>query len=367
MFKPLSNLNQLKFAVYLSLLFAANTSALAGNPARPEESVAANQHMLSEVGSATLPAAGFNPLTASDDDLVYFGFPPRPDATKYPDKHQHWQRAVSIPTQYLTPEFQATTLENRPHAATHAVTTNAITTNATRAASHNWSGYAAYTTSGAFKTNNSTIMTEFTVPSVSASTCNNSWEYASQWVGFDGYNSNDVLQAGVETDAICAGTSRAAFYSFWIEWYPYSEVRISNLPVSAGDTVEVIVWYTTSAPNGHAYIANLTKKVAVSGWFNQPSGTTFVGNSAEWIVEAPTVNGSLATIPNFGSVTLIDNAEGAFTTNGFQGATSNWSTVYPGACDYGYVIYDISMVSATNTVLVSPALSGISTIKYTQY
>ena len=46
--------------------------------------------------------------------------------------------------------------------------------------------------------------------------------------------SADVLQAGIEFDAYCSGTTTASYYSAWYEWYPFGEVRILNFPIVAG-------------------------------------------------------------------------------------------------------------------------------------
>jgi hypothetical protein len=59
------------------------------------------------------------------------------------------------------------------------------------------------------------------------------------WVGIDGAGSNDVLQAGVEADALCYYSYgypvTSTYYSAWFEWYwagcnCYPEQRISNFP-----------------------------------------------------------------------------------------------------------------------------------------
>jgi hypothetical protein len=50
-------------------------------------------------GIRTFPAppANFQPLTASDEELAAYGFPPRPDQKGDPDSYRVWARAMSIP------------------------------------------------------------------------------------------------------------------------------------------------------------------------------------------------------------------------------------------------------------------------------
>jgi hypothetical protein len=119
-------------------------------------------------------------------------------------------------------------------------------------------------------------------------------------VGFDGFTSStDVLQAGTEADALCFGGTTFAYYSAWFEWYPFAEVRIGGFPVSGGDLIGTTVWYTTSAPNGHAYIVDYTTQQSTGVNFSIPGGTTYQGNSAEWILERPGIGGGLANLANY--------------------------------------------------------------------
>ena len=68
--------------------------------------------------------------------------------------------------------------------------------------------------------------------------------------------------------------------------------------MAPGDEMFVEVW-NNSATVGSAYLVNVTQQKAVSLSFDAPSGTKLVGNSAEWIMERPTVNGSFANLTNY--------------------------------------------------------------------
>ena len=160
-----------------------------------------------------------------------------------------------------------------------------------------------YDPSGPFLAAGSYVSAMWTIPTVQQAfgTCTGSWEYSSQWIGFDGFNSNDVLQAGSEADAYCAGGTKQQYYGLWFEWYPLASVVISNFPINPGDLIEVQVWYTTASPHGGAYILDLTTQQVTSVGFTPPSGTTFQGSSVEWVVEAPTVNGGQSALTNYTS------------------------------------------------------------------
>jgi hypothetical protein len=167
--------------------------------------------------------------------------------------------------------------------------------------SDNWSGYVDF--SGATSYGSSSfyyILNEFVVPVAEQAlgACTGGWDWGSAWNGIDGWGSPDVLQAGIEFDAYCSGTTRASYYSAWYEWYPYGEVRIGGLPIAPGDDVFVEVW-NTSSTQGHAYLVNLNNNLSTVVGFTAYPGYPLVGNSAEWVVERPTVGGSLATLTNY--------------------------------------------------------------------
>ncbi|MBN4900037.1 hypothetical protein IDG68_14295, partial [Staphylococcus sp. EG-SA-21] len=126
---------------------------------------------------------------------------------------------------------------------------NAVVT----ATSTNWSGSAIYSAAHPFRAE--AIIGEFVVPTARQrfGACSGGWDYSAQWAGIDGLGSNDVLQAGVEADAYCSGSTTASYYSAWIEWYPYNEVRVSSPAVHPGDLIYVQIWNTTPT-TGIAYI-----------------------------------------------------------------------------------------------------------------
>jgi hypothetical protein len=76
-----------------------------------------------------------------------------------------------------------------------------------------------------------------------------------------------------------------------------------NFPINIGDTVDCVICTTGSgATEASIFFSNLSTGLSTSFKITAPANTKLVGNSAEWIVETPTVNGSLATLADYGFV-----------------------------------------------------------------
>jgi hypothetical protein len=73
---------------------------------------------------------------------------------------------------------------------------------------------------------------------------------------------------------------------------------------------------------GWFYLYNATQNVATANMSTtQPSGAPFIGHEAEWIMERPTVNGSITTLANYSTATL----SGAWASD-YQGVTHYYSS-----------------------------------------
>lgn len=284
------------FSVAIALCVPSALALAHGTP--PPESIAADQTSSQEVVVVPPPPRGFDPASASDTELQQNGFPPRPDPQSEPDAYAHWKKLVSVP-RVANPKLQLTTITNNP--AQRLRIGGTLQNGTTKGYFYNWSGAALAANKHTFTKNMSAIYGEWVVPVAQQAfgVCNGFWDYSSQWVGFDGLNNSDVLQAGTEVDAYCSAGTTSTFYSAWYEWYPYDETRVSLPDVEPGDYMGVEVWYTTESPNGNAYIANFTLDSAESYAFTIPPSTTYYGDSAEWIEERPEVGGVYADLTNY--------------------------------------------------------------------
>lgn len=306
--------NLLPALMGLLVLSAPLATVAQNSPATPRP-LQPNEHALNLPGATTIeaPAAGFDPIAASDEELAYYGFPPRPDQAAQPKAYATWVEAMHHSQTRVFPKLEQTAIYHGPAQIKKNANPTATESNASLALqpsntlySSNWSGYVDF--SGASSYGSSSyyfLVNRMVIPIAQQSGCTGGWAYGSGWNGIDGWGSGDVLQAGVEFDAYCNGTTRAAYYSAWYEWYPYGEVRISSLPVAPGDDMFVEVWHT-SATQGYAYLVNYDTNQYVDIGFTAPSGTKLIGNSAEWIVEAPTVGGSIATIVDYTKMPFWD-------------------------------------------------------------
>lgn len=177
--------------------------------------------------------------------------------------------------------------------------------------STNWSGYAVSTTAamGCVPASGVSAYTSvsgtWTVPTVTGSSggggllgglLGGSSTYSAVWTGIDGFNTGDtnLIQAGTEQDVV-NGTPQ---YSAWWEILPAPETAIPNLSVQPGDSITVTIDQVSS---GTWNIAMTDTRGANVQSFNTTQSYSGALSSAEWIVEAPTVNGTQSALANYGS------------------------------------------------------------------
>jgi hypothetical protein len=274
--------------------------------------------------TAVAPPDGFNPVEASDDELSMYGFPPRPNADLEPKAYATWAKAMAASKIRVFPQLAQTNHfagPTRPAVPNKAVPHDSA---AGTSNSYNWSGIVDFSGATSYNSNTSfyVILGQWVVPVAEQAygACTGAWDYSVSWVGIDGWGSPDVLQAGTQSDGYCSGSTKSTYYSFWYEWFPNSWTNVTNLPVSAGDNVFVEIW-NTSSTQGYAYMVNFQTNQSATVGFSAPAGTTLVGNSAEWIVERPEINGSLATLTNYIGDYFSD----------CYARTENWTLYDPGS------------------------------------
>ena len=293
----------LSSALTAVVLLAAPLAGIAQNA---PHKLQPNEHALNLPGATTIaaPPAGFDPLAASDEELAYYGFPPQPNKNTEPKAYSTWARAMQHSKTRIVPSLEQTAIFHGPMKQAKAQNAASVAGNLalgvpSNSNSYNWSGYVDF--SGATSYGSKSfyyLVNDMVVPLAKQSGCDGGWDWGSEWNGIDGWGSSDVLQAGVEFDAYCSGSTKSTYYSAWYEWYPYGEVRISSLPVVPGDDLFVEVWHTSST-QGYAYIVNENTGQYVDIGFTAYPGYPLIGNSAEWVVERPSVGGTLATLSDY--------------------------------------------------------------------
>lgn len=286
---------------------------------------------------------GFDPSQASDRQLLHHGLPRRPDAEKQAAWRAVWDKAISRPTTWIVPEFHE--MPERTHGPMLAdgVADRAELANAT---STNWSGAADFAAKGSpFRW----VAGQWTVPNPHAPGSGS--YYASEWVGIDGDGSNDVLQAGTETEVIEILWFTLTNVYTWFEWFPAGEVAISNLSVSPGDVMYCLIC-VTSTTTATVYFSNQSTNVSTSFTITAPAGTSLQGNSAEWVVERPSVNGQATSLTDY-DVVYFDECLAGWSGRGTIGV-DDLSGATP-----------ITMTDGSGTTLSEPTVENNHVLKLT--
>jgi hypothetical protein len=181
-------------------------------------------------------------LRLSKKELLERGYPPRPDP-KALEPFRSWLRVVSTPKTIVNPR-----LTPNP-GITHGPLLPAGTTNPI------WSGFVLQ--GAGF----SGVTGLWNVP-VAFSGELNVLDQSALWVGIDGYNLSDLIQAGTEQNILQVAFfgniwSFTSYYA-WTEFLPQQSVEqvISNLDVNPGDEMSVSVNFDASA--AIIFVSNLT-------------------------------------------------------------------------------------------------------------
>jgi hypothetical protein len=267
------------------------------------------------------PPEGFRPLDAEDRELRAYGFPRRP--TENPDQLKRWERAYDRKLQFIRPTFRRMDYKRRriPGKAGHKIDHGVEISNI-------WSGAVVYAPPGATMR---WVEGEWTVPNAFPPGGGNpilsTWYSASTWIGIDGDGSPDVLQAGCDSDVLnpVFGITVRQLNPWW-EWYPEDSYWISNFPVSQGDTMSCLICAdTSSATAAEIFMMNDTNGAHASFAVTAPTGTSLVGNCAEWIVEALEIDTSVPELASYGSAYF--DACFAGTSNGAELQAGDGNTI----------------------------------------
>ncbi|MGN6473323.1 MAG: G1 family glutamic endopeptidase [Mycobacteriales bacterium] len=150
------------------------------------------------------------------------------------------------------------------------------------ATSLNWAGYAVTPASNDVTSVNST----FTVPTAGLVPPG----FAATWTGIGGYNTSDLIQAGVSENSLPDNPLLGTQYNAWYEILPAAETPIDGCStdpactVTPGDKVSVSI--SLAGTNLWAISINDT----TAGWsWSQNIPYASSQSSAEWIHEAPTL------------------------------------------------------------------------------
>lgn len=271
-----------------------------------------------EIGTFEPPTHGFDPLKASPAELEKHGFPSRPTNARQLERYTRVMNRLKDRFQYVPPTFSIVPDK------LHVPRIRRLADGTERSSS--WSGGVVYAPTGqSFKW----VQGDWVVPFVAALK-QNEWEYLSSWIGIDGDGSSDVCQAGVSCDVFQSGNNVVTDIYPWWEWFGGPTVKLTSIAVRPGDMITVLICTTQGAGSSSAtaFYSNQTTGASTSFVLTAPQNVTLVGNSAEWIVEAPQLidaqgQFSQSQLPFYGGV-FFTNCEAWLTNDDVvDGATGN--------------------------------------------
>jgi Peptidase A4 family len=156
------------------------------------------------------------------------------------------------------------------------------------ATSTNWSGYAVTGANGSV----SDVKASWLVPMVSCDPKNPTNQYASFWVGIDGYSSNTVEQIGTDSDCV----KGQPVYYVWYEMYPHWSYTVNSVAIGPGNVISAEV----SANAKGTFTLTLTNQTSKGTFTISAKMPSADRSSAELIAEAPW-SGGVLPLANFGS------------------------------------------------------------------
>jgi hypothetical protein len=123
-----------------------------------------------------------------------------------------------------------------------------------------------------------------------------------EWVGIDGVNNSSLIQAGIWESPI-VGTNSFCITPWW-EILPATATSFSNdcTIMNVGDSITVHIYETTTPNLWEISVVDNTngQSFSTQQYYYGP------GDSAEWIVEAPTLSQGQATLSPYSPVTFTN-------------------------------------------------------------
>ncbi len=245
------------------------------------------------------PPKNFNPLTATNRELLTYGLPQRPDGS---DEKSllHWQKSM----QAL--KTHAVDVKAQPYSSTSMQSGAAVNSNVDGTVSYtsgNWSGIANVNKDKTWnkKTSFDEVVSFWNVPVPNHPfgnlPCSEGPWFEVTWNGIDGFNNGDVVQGGTADYWDGGGCGGPVQTYGWVEWYPsYSILAIycgsSLCPVNPGDDFEAVTFGAPGTSEQFVFVEDITQQWSGTFGLTYITGPGVVGSSAEYIVERPCCNGS---------------------------------------------------------------------------
>jgi hypothetical protein len=328
---------------HASILGAALILAVAGTAAA-QTGPGRVSLLLADGEEATVFASvpkGFEPNTATEEELLEYGYPSRPDPSNAAALAL-WQKAVHTTR-------VSTALEVKPGTFSRPAQEVRLNPSATTTTG-NWSAVAIDGTSADFDS----IVGYWAVPNVASQVSGTPNAYSSMWVGLDGFNLQDLIQDGTESDWI-GGETR---YYAWVEVLPAAQVIMKGLPVNPGDGIYAATQYRIVNGKAYAYfyMTNFNTNTNVSTSIAFPTTLKYTGQTAEWVVERTEFGGTFEhDMPNYGLAFMSD-------AYAFRSGSSTYYYANSTSASVG-TTYDINMYDSPSAKTLSkPIAEGSDSI-----
>jgi Peptidase A4 family len=296
------------------------------------------------------------------EELLKRGYPVRPDPGQTPAAYATWLRAVTRPARKVDPrQVQRSEVQAGPVALTGLVNgpvnqggpgTGSFST---LAQSQNWSGFVL---ADLYQTYD-LVAGRWYVPAVGPG--NNANVYSNLWIGLDGWQTvpseySDLWQAGTDSDAKVSGGMSVMTYDAWTFFLPSGNGgMLANFTVEPGDEIFSEVWVANKESSplltglyAIAYLENLTRGETTyvyqcrgsirNGQCTNQNQLQIKGQSAEWILERPKVDGKLPYLANYQSAHMYDaealQSNGTWVYYNGQEISNNQVMMYNGTADF---------------------------------
>jgi hypothetical protein len=198
--------------------------------------------------------------------------------------------------------------------------------------SPNWSGYVAASNLNNPQAGSVTAVSgTWNVPAVSGPSVG--IFDSSTWVGIDGFDGGTVEQLGTEQDLVNGVPVYRAWWEMFSSGWQQPEQIITGMTIMPGDSISASVQYITSGAHAGQFDLTITDNSrpfdSFSTYQSSPGTQSPLAqrSTAEWIMEAPSVGGQIAQMPNFSTVTftsataVIDGIPGPINSPAWQSAS----------------------------------------------
>ncbi len=265
-----------------------------------------------------LPEPGFDPLTASPEQLSHYGLPAKPNADTHPARYAFWHELFSPPLLFREVMFSFAPL---PQRTTLTYRRTALGRRTVHQSSPNWSGaYIAPRDRRIFNEVHGAWQVPTPSPPAPAVPIGLHEYRSSTWIGLDGqrrYYHSSLPQIGTaQFIEVEAGVAAEPTYSAWWQWWvknDFSQPPVTlSLAVKAHDAIMASVIVDGDRQGVRFMIKNVTTGHIV-GPFGESAPPQAIplkvsGATAEWVMERPAVwlSDVLYDLPNYNTV-LFNN------------------------------------------------------------